>query len=141
MNFSIKDFFSKCDQICRKLRIWSHLLKKPLMKSFIFCAMVGLSCKRNLSTIMTGNVSYDQCTCGCYTPSVCFPSLLLCFLEGLLLIANVKVPFITILYQWTSEPVDQYTSIPVDWGWIDWLTFSDVSSLDCACRFYVRDFI
>ena len=26
--FSIKDFFSKCDQIRRKLRIWSHLLKK-----------------------------------------------------------------------------------------------------------------
>ena len=28
MKFSIKDFFSKCDQIRRKLRIWSHLLKK-----------------------------------------------------------------------------------------------------------------
>ena len=28
--FSIKDFFSKCDQIGRKLRIWSHLLKKNL---------------------------------------------------------------------------------------------------------------
>ena len=27
MKFSIKDFFSKCDQIRRKLRIWSHLLK------------------------------------------------------------------------------------------------------------------
>ena len=24
--FSIKDLFSKCDQIRRKLRIWSHLL-------------------------------------------------------------------------------------------------------------------
>ena len=33
MNFSIKDFFSKCDQI----RIWSHLLEKPLMENFIFC--------------------------------------------------------------------------------------------------------
>ena len=39
MKFSIKDFFSKCDQICRKLRTWSHLLKKPLMENFIFCAM------------------------------------------------------------------------------------------------------
>ena len=27
--FSIKDFFSKCDQIRRKLRIWSHILKNP----------------------------------------------------------------------------------------------------------------
>ena len=29
MKFSIKDFSSTCDQIRRKLRIWSHLLKKP----------------------------------------------------------------------------------------------------------------
>ena len=39
MKFSIKDFFSKCDQICRKLRIWSHLRKNPLMENFIFCAV------------------------------------------------------------------------------------------------------
>ena len=38
MKFSIKDFFSKCDQIRRKLRIWSHLLKKSLMENFNFCA-------------------------------------------------------------------------------------------------------
>ena len=29
--FFIKDFFSKCDQFRRKLRIWSRLLKKSLM--------------------------------------------------------------------------------------------------------------
>ena len=34
-----KYFFSKCDQICRKLRIWSYLLKKSLMENFIFCAV------------------------------------------------------------------------------------------------------
>ena len=39
MKFSIKDFFSKCDQICSFLRIWSHLLKKFLMENFIFCAV------------------------------------------------------------------------------------------------------
>ena len=39
MKFSIKDFFSKCDQIRRKLRICSHLLNKSLMKNFIFCAV------------------------------------------------------------------------------------------------------
>ena len=37
MKFSIKDFFSKCDQIRKKLRIWSPLLKKSLMENFIFC--------------------------------------------------------------------------------------------------------
>ena len=42
MKIFIKDFFSKCDQIRRKLRIWSHLQKKSLMENFIFCAaLVG----------------------------------------------------------------------------------------------------
>ena len=39
MKFSIKDFFSKCDQIRSFLRIWPHLLKKSLMENFIFCAV------------------------------------------------------------------------------------------------------
>ena len=40
MKLSIMGFFSKCDQIRRKLRIWSHLLKKSVMKKyFIFCAV------------------------------------------------------------------------------------------------------
>ena len=39
MKFSIKDFFSKCDQIRRKLQILSHLLKNLLMENFIFCAV------------------------------------------------------------------------------------------------------
>ena len=39
MKFSIKDFFSECEQIRRKLRIWSHLLKKSLMGNFIFCVV------------------------------------------------------------------------------------------------------
>ena len=37
MKFSIKDFFSKRDQIRRKLRIWLHLMKKSLVENFIFC--------------------------------------------------------------------------------------------------------
>ena len=36
MKFSIKDLFSKCDQIRRFLQIWSHLLKKSLMENFMF---------------------------------------------------------------------------------------------------------
>ena len=43
IKFSIKDFFSKCDQIRRKLRIWLHLLKKSFMENFIFCAVVLVS--------------------------------------------------------------------------------------------------
>ena len=39
VKFSIKGLFSKCDQIGSFLRTWSHLLKKSLMKNFIFCAV------------------------------------------------------------------------------------------------------
>ena len=39
MKLSIKDFSSKCDQIRKKLRIWSHLLEESLMDNFIFCAV------------------------------------------------------------------------------------------------------
>ena len=39
MKFSIQNFFSKCDQIRSFLPIWSHLLKKPVMKNFIFYAV------------------------------------------------------------------------------------------------------
>ena len=39
MKFSIKNFISKCDQIRKNLRIWSHLLKTFLMENFIFCAV------------------------------------------------------------------------------------------------------
>ena len=35
MKFSIKDFFSKCDQIR------SFLLQKSLMENFTFCAVLG----------------------------------------------------------------------------------------------------
>ena len=39
IKFFMKNFFSKCDQIHKKLRIWSHLLEKPLMENFSFCAV------------------------------------------------------------------------------------------------------
>ena len=41
MKFPIKDLFSKCEHIRSFLRIWSYLLKKSLMKNFIFCAVVN----------------------------------------------------------------------------------------------------
>ena len=39
MKFSIKDFFSKCDQISSFLRILLHLQKKSLIINFIFCVV------------------------------------------------------------------------------------------------------
>ena len=64
MKFSIKDFFSKCDQIRRKLPIWSHLLKKSLMENFIVCAVdvwelifVDLQYLKNYSRKLHSNFS------------------------------------------------------------------------------------
>ena len=48
MKFFIKDFFSKCDQIQSFLWIRSHLLKKSLMKNFVFCAVYSESTKKRL---------------------------------------------------------------------------------------------
>ena len=42
MKFSIKDFFSKCEQIRSYLRIWSHLLTKCLIENFITCAALDI---------------------------------------------------------------------------------------------------
>ena len=40
MKFPTEDFFSKCDQIRRKLRVCSCLIKNSLMENFIFCAVI-----------------------------------------------------------------------------------------------------
>ena len=45
MKFSIKDFFSKRDQIRSFLWILSHLLKKSLIENFIFCAVLKGKCQ------------------------------------------------------------------------------------------------
>ena len=58
MKFPIKDFFSKCEQIRRKLRICSHLLKKSLMENFIFCAVIDHGVKETYA-IMSTEVTYE----------------------------------------------------------------------------------
>ena len=55
MKFSVKDFFSKCDQIRSFLWIWSHLLKKSLMENFILCAVCEESFE-NPDTVMKTSV-------------------------------------------------------------------------------------
>ena len=42
VKFSIEEFFSKCDQIHRNLRIWSHLLRKSLTEHLSFCTVLNL---------------------------------------------------------------------------------------------------
>ena len=75
MKFSIKNFFSKYDQMLQiwshlNLRIWSHLLKKSVMENFIFCrgiccwgiccwSWISLCCKSNCSGFQ--DYSRDKC--------------------------------------------------------------------------------
>ena len=64
MKFSIKDFFSECDQIFGFLRIWSHLLKKSLMENFVFCAVhvqiyVDIFLVRTLPFFLKGGVNFN----------------------------------------------------------------------------------
>ena len=56
MKFSIKDFFSKRDQICSFLRIWSHLLKISLMENFIFCVVYWRRRLRDINFIISWDV-------------------------------------------------------------------------------------
>ena len=60
MKFFSKDFFRKCDQIRRNLRIWLHLLKKSLMENFIFCAMTT-GTRWIVHKLMALNNCIDKC--------------------------------------------------------------------------------
>ena len=61
IKFSIKDFFSKCDQMRSFLRIWFHLLKKSLMENFIFCAVYMSTWIKGLRVIQVGLTFFSKC--------------------------------------------------------------------------------
>ena len=56
MKLSMKNFFSKCDQIRSFLRMWSCLLKKSLMENFIFCAVFVAYIGQALVTVVMRTV-------------------------------------------------------------------------------------
>ena len=58
MKFSIMDFFSKCDQTRRKLRIWSHLLRKSLLEKFIFCAVCFIAKHQHIDPSFQAEVKF-----------------------------------------------------------------------------------
>ena len=62
MKFSIKDFFSKCDQIRSWIRIWSYLLKKCLIENYIFCAVYNSNSKSHSFFTTTANLWKFRCS-------------------------------------------------------------------------------
>ena len=64
MEFSIKDFFSKCDQIRSFLQIWSHLLKKSLMENFMIylqrdpISFIIIPLRKDLLQILNNQIIY-----------------------------------------------------------------------------------
>ena len=69
MKFSMKNFFSKCEQIRRNLRIWSHLLKKSLMENFIFFVQWQLLTKRpQVATASDAKINRRKFNCNCLLP-------------------------------------------------------------------------
>ena len=60
MNFSIKDLFSKCDEIFSFMRIWLHLQKKSLMENVIFCAVIGFLQKSSRAQKTSSNGVFSK---------------------------------------------------------------------------------
>ena len=60
LKFSVKYFFSKCDQIRSVLRIWSHLLKKSLMENFIFCTVLLANFSSSRSLLVACSFFMDK---------------------------------------------------------------------------------
>ena len=58
IRFSIKNFFSKCDQIHSLLLIWSHLLKKSFIENFIL-VQCGF-CRNELAPNTKLNLKYEK---------------------------------------------------------------------------------
>ena len=65
MKFSTKNFFSKCAQIRKKLRIWLHLLNKSLMEKFIFCTVL---IRENTGKRKTRILMYCTQCCAIFLP-------------------------------------------------------------------------
>ena len=86
IKFSIKNFFSQCDQIYWKLRIWSHLLKKRLVENFIFCTGISLWHLQHLTKILQDDSVDGLIATGSHFESC--PNNLNIFICGLLLMMN-----------------------------------------------------
>ena len=56
----MKEFFSKCDQISRKLKNWSHILKKSITENFFFFAVLVALKNHHLLKVNRKNCSIGE---------------------------------------------------------------------------------
>ena len=56
----MKEFFSKCDQISRKLKNWSHILKKSITLNFFFFAVLVALKNHHLLKVDRKNCSIGE---------------------------------------------------------------------------------
>ena len=61
IKFSVNNYFIKCDQIRRKLQIWSYLLTQSLMENFAFYAVQQTDPNREFLASKR-QLLYDICT-------------------------------------------------------------------------------
>ena len=133
MKFFVKDFFSKCNQIRRKLRIWSHLLKESLMENFIFCAVLVIETKQKFESVLM--------LCKHFTES-CFITILFRTLLITLAPYDIKSNQISLLWLTTSN---KYKELSI---WNSWKPFhkqnlkvETVRGLDLFQLFLVVDLL
>ena len=67
------DSFGKCDQIRRKLLIWSHLPKKSLMETLIYCALTSFDYSCN-SALFLHKIAYAS-NLAEYSFDLCFTTI------------------------------------------------------------------
>ena len=72
-SFPLSISFGKCEQIRRKLRIYSHYLKKSVTENFIFCAVIAMKA-HEMSLVFFMSLENDQkkvaSTCWSYGKSI-----------------------------------------------------------------------
>ena len=118
MKFFIKGFFSKCDQICSFLRIWSHSLKKYLMENFILCVL-----KADSNLIKnTGNIQIES-----------FPTMINRIMKSVFVFLYLYQPWehLCFYYIWwncntnTSNTQKFLLQIPLNWARVSNITWLD----------------
>ena len=78
VKFSIKDFFSKCYQIRRRIWIWSHLLRKILNAKLHFLCSVYLAKEKSTLKFFKSKLTYLVKTDFLYIKMLILMSILVC---------------------------------------------------------------